>query len=82
MLFAFIFPQLDDLSRPQLREVVKYLHRRVLRGMSLAVVVRVVAEAMQTPVQEITPPVDAQEGETEEIDEEEQTQDDADMEPA
>lgn len=54
-LFAFVLPQLDDLSVPQLRDVVRYLHLKILKLPTVRDVAAVLAEALLLDTNDLVP---------------------------
>lgn len=55
-LFAFVVPQLDDLSKSQLQDVARYLNDKVFLTSTQAEVVALLASALQLSRDDIAPP--------------------------
>jgi hypothetical protein len=55
VIFSYVVPQLDDLSRSQLQEVVYYLQTHVLTSHTLGDVARLLASAVQASPEDLIP---------------------------
>jgi hypothetical protein len=54
-LFAYVVPQLDDLSKPQLQDIVTFLQENVLKSMTPNEVARLLSSALQVNEKDIRP---------------------------
>ena len=54
-LFSYVVPQLDDLSKPQLQEIVSYLHADILKTHNVFEIARFLAGALQIPADDLVP---------------------------
>ena len=54
-LFSYVVPQLDDLSNPQLQEIVSYLQAYIFRTHNAVEVARLLAGALQTSADDLVP---------------------------